>query len=47
MSDPEIPAVQATPPSPHPPGVLGFLMDAFEDIRAVMRSDPAATSPSR
>jgi serine O-acetyltransferase len=34
-----------TPPSPHPPGVVGFFMDAFEDIRAVMRSDPAATNP--
>lgn len=34
--------VQVTPPSTHPPGVDGFLRDAIEDIRAVLRADPAA-----
>jgi serine O-acetyltransferase len=34
--------IQVTPPSEHPPGVDGFLQDAIEDIRAVLRADPAA-----
>lgn len=33
-----------TPPTPHPPGMDGFFQDAIEDIRAVLRSDPAARS---
>ncbi len=34
----------ATPPSPHPDGLLAFFRDALEDIRAVRRADPAARS---
>lgn len=34
--------VKRTPPSTHPPGLDGFFRDAAEDIRAVLRADPAA-----
>jgi len=32
--------VQVTPPSDHPGGLDGFVRDAIEDIRAVLRADP-------
>lgn len=35
-------SIQVTPPSEHPGGVDGFVGDALEDIRAVLRADPAA-----
>lgn len=36
--------IPVTAPSTHPPGVDGFLRAAAEDIRAVLRADPAARS---
>lgn len=33
---------RVTPPTRHPQGVRGLLVDALEDIRAVRRADPAA-----
>jgi serine O-acetyltransferase len=41
-ADSEESEIQVTPPSGHPPGADGFLREAVEDIRAVLRADPAA-----
>ncbi|MFW5967125.1 MAG: serine O-acetyltransferase [Persicimonas sp.] len=36
---------RVTPPSSHPEGTSGLVLDAIEDIRAVRRADPAARTP--